>query len=96
MHATVGDKSPRARYRNIDSETLISIKQLTKDPWEEIAERYPVSKKVHVQSSACGLVILEPRRERYYGSRAPHEIAHQKITDPSEEGLKIGQKVDAR
>src|SRR3989344_7462931 len=44
--AEVGDKE-KVKIIGIDGEKLsLSIKQLTKDPWEEIAERYPVGKKV--------------------------------------------------
>ncbi|MBP9773783.1 MAG: S1 RNA-binding domain-containing protein [Candidatus Peribacteraceae bacterium] len=95
-YAVVGDRVS-VKVIGIDGEKLsLSIKQLTKDPWEEIAERYPVGKKVHgtvvrfadygaflnLEKDITGLVHLT-------------EIAHQKITDPSE-GLKIGQKVDAQ
>jgi predicted RNA-binding protein with RPS1 domain len=45
-YAQVGDKV-QVKVIGVDGEKLsLSIKQLTKDPWEEIAERYPVGKKV--------------------------------------------------
>ncbi len=95
-YAAVGDKV-QVKVIGIDGEKLsLSIKQMTKDPWEEIAERYPVGKKVNgtvvrfaeygaflnLEKDITGLVHLS-------------EIAHQKITDPSEI-LKIGQKVEAQ
>jgi len=94
--AEVGDKM-QVKVIGIDGDKLsLSIKQLTKDPWEEIAERYPVSKKVagtvvrfadygafiKLESDINGLVHLT-------------ELAHHKVTDPSEV-LTIGQKVDAQ
>lgn len=95
-YASVGDRV-KVKVIGIDGEKLsLSIKQLTKDPWEEIAERYPVGKKVsgtvvrfadygaflNLEKDITGLVHLT-------------EIAHQKINDPAE-GLKIGQKVEAQ
>ena len=45
-YAEVGDKV-QVKIIGIDSDKLsLSIKQLTRDPWEEIAERYPVGKRV--------------------------------------------------
>jgi predicted RNA-binding protein with RPS1 domain len=72
------------------------MKQLTKDPWEEVAERYPVGKKVtgsvvrfadygaflRLEKDINGLVHLS-------------ELAHHKVADPSEV-LTIGQKIDAQ
>src|SRR6185295_7298353 len=44
--AEVGDKAT-VRVIGVDGEKLsLSIKQMTKDPWEEIAERYPVGREV--------------------------------------------------
>ena len=74
----------------------LSIKQLTADPWEAIAERYPVGKRVsgavvrfadygaflQLEKDISGLVHLS-------------EIAHHKVTDPAQ-ALRIGQKVDAQ
>jgi small subunit ribosomal protein S1 len=94
--AEVGDKV-RVKVIGVDGEKLsLSIKQLTKDPWEEIAERYPVGKRVSgtimrfadygafikLEKDINGLVHLS-------------ELAHHKVTDPSEV-LTIGQKVDAQ
>lgn len=95
-HAAVGDRV-KVKVIGIDGEKLsLSIKQLTKDPWEEIAERYPVGKKVsgtvvrfadygaflNLEKDITGLVHLT-------------EIAHEKINDPAEV-LKIGQKLEAQ
>ena len=81
----------------IDGDKLsLSIKQLTKDPWEEVAKRYPVGEKVagtvvrfadygaflRLEKDINGLVHLS-------------EIAHHKVTDPAE-ALTIGQKVEAQ
>lgn len=94
--AQIGDRV-RVKIIGIDGEKLsLSIKQLTKDPWEEIAERYPVGKRVEgsvarfadygaflaLEKDITGLVHLT-------------ELAHEKITDPSQ-ALKIGQKVEAQ
>ncbi|TSC57619.1 MAG: RNA binding S1 protein [Candidatus Peregrinibacteria bacterium Greene0416_19] len=95
-YAEAGDKVT-VKVIGIDGEKLsLSIKQLTKDPWEEIAERYPVGKRVtgtvvrfadygaflKLEKDINGLVHLS-------------ELAHHKVTDPSEV-LTIGQKVDAQ
>lgn len=95
-YAQLGDRV-RVKVIGIDGDKLsLSIKQLTKDPWEEVAERYPVGKKVtgtvvrfadygaflKLEKDINGLVHLS-------------EIAHHKVTDPSE-ALTIGQKVDAQ
>lgn len=95
-YASVGDRV-KVKVIGIDGEKLsLSIKQLTKDPWEEIAERYPVGKRVtgtvvrfadygaflNLEKDITGLVHLT-------------EIAHEKISDPAEV-LKIGQKVEAQ
>ncbi len=95
-HASIGDRV-KVKVIGIDGEKLsLSMKQLTKDPWEEIAERYPVGKRVsgsvvrfadygaflNLERDITGLVHLT-------------EIAHEKIADPAE-ALKIGQKVEAQ
>lgn len=95
-YAEPGDKVS-VKVIGLDGEKLsLSIKQLTKDPWEEIAERYPVGKKVQgtvirfadygaflkLEKDINGLVHLS-------------EISHHKIVDPGEV-LTIGQKVDAQ
>ncbi len=94
--AQLGDKV-KVKIIGVDGEKLsLSIKQMTKDPWEEIAERYPVGKRVtgsvirfaeygaflKLEKDINGLVHLS-------------ELAHHKVTDPSEV-LKIGEKVDAQ
>jgi small subunit ribosomal protein S1 len=94
--AQIGDKVT-VKVIGVDGEKLsLSIKQMTKDPWEEIAERYPVGKRVtgtvvrfadygaflKLEKDINGLVHLS-------------ELAHTKITDPAE-ALTIGQKVDAQ
>ena len=81
----------------VEGEKLsLSIKQLQPDPWEEIAEKYPVGKQVKgivirftdygafikLESDINGLVHLS-------------EISHYKVTDPADT-LKIGQKVDVQ
>ena len=95
-HAEVGDRV-QVKVIGIDGDKLsLSMKQLTKDPWEEIAERYPVGKKVtgtvvrfadygaflKLEKDINGLVHLT-------------ELAHHKVADPSEV-LTIGQKIDAQ
>jgi ribosomal protein S1 len=94
--AQVGDRV-QVKVIGIDGEKLsLSIKQLAKDPWEEIAERYPVGKKVegtvvrfadygaflNLEKDITGLVHIT-------------EIDHQKVVDPAQ-ALKIGQKVEAQ
>lgn len=94
--AQIGDRV-KVKIIGIDGEKLsLSIKQLTRDPWEEIAERYPVGKEVEgsvvrfadygaflaLEKDITGLVHLS-------------ELAHEKVTDPSQ-ALKIGQKVKAQ
>jgi small subunit ribosomal protein S1 len=89
--AQVGDKV-KVKVIGIDGEKLsLSIKQLIKDPWEEIAERYPVGKKVegtvvrfadygaflNLEKDITGLVHIT-------------ELDHHKVTDPAQV-LKIGQ-----
>jgi small subunit ribosomal protein S1 len=94
--AQVGDRVT-VKVIGVEGEKLsLSIKQLTKDPWEEVAERYPVGKKVtgsvirftdygaflKLEKDLSGLVHLS-------------ELAHHRVTDPAEV-LTIGQKVDAQ
>lgn len=95
-HAKMGDKV-RVKVIGIDGDKLsLSMKQLTKDPWEEVAERYPVGKKVSgsvVRFADYGAFI---RLEKdINGLVHLSEIAHHKVTDPSEV-LTIGQKIDAQ
>ena len=95
-HAAVGDKV-QVKIIGLDGDKLsLSIKQLTKDPWEEIAERYPVGKKVSgtiVRFADYGAFL---RLEKdINGLVHLTEIAHTKVEDPSE-ALTIGQKVDAQ
>ena len=95
-HAEVGDKV-KVKIIGIDSDKLsLSIKQLTKDPWEEIAERYPVGKRVSgsvVRFADYGAFLkLE---QDINGLVHLSELSHHKVTDPSEV-LKIGQKVEAQ
>lgn len=94
--AQVGDRVT-VKVIGVDGEKLsLSIKQLTKDPWEEVAERYPVGKKVSgtvvrfteygaflkLEKDLSGLVHLS-------------ELAHEKVTDAAQ-ALTIGQKVEAQ
>ena len=95
-HAEVGDKV-KVKVIGVDSDKLsLSMKQLTKDPWEEIAERYPVGKRVSgtvVRFADYGAFLkLE---QDINGLIHVTEIAHHKVTDPSE-ALTIGQKVEAQ
>lgn len=95
-HADIGDRV-QVKVIGIDGDKLsLSMKQLTKDPWEEVAERYPVGRRmagtvvrfadygafVRLEKDINGLVHLS-------------EIAHHKVTDPSEV-LTIGQKIEAQ
>ena len=95
-YAEVGDKV-RVKVIGVDGEKLsLSIKQLTKDPWEEIAERYPVGKKVQgtvVRFADYG-AFLKLEKD-INGLVHLSELAHHKVTDPAEV-LTIGQKVDAQ
>ncbi|MEK7591450.1 MAG: S1 RNA-binding domain-containing protein [Patescibacteria group bacterium] len=94
--AEVGDKV-KVKIIGIDGDKLsLSIKQLTKDPWEEIAERYPVGKKVQgtvVRFADYG-AFLKLEKD-INGLVHLTELAHHKVTDPSEV-LTISQKVDAQ
>ncbi len=94
--AQVGDKVT-VKVIGVDGEKLsLSIKQLTKDPWEEIAERYPVGKKVSgtvVRFADYGAFL---RLEKdINGLVHLSELAHHKVTDPVEV-LTIGQKIEAQ
>ncbi len=94
--AQVGDKVT-VKVIGVDGEKLsLSIKQMTKDPWEEIAERYPVGKRVSgsvVRFADYGAFIkLE---KDINGLVHLSEIAHHRVTDPSQ-ALAIGQKVEAQ
>ncbi len=95
-YAEMGDRVT-VKVIGVDGDKLsLSIKQLTQDPWEEVAERYPMGKKVtgsvvrfadygaflRLEKDINGLVHLS-------------EIAHHKVTDPGEI-LTIGQKIDAQ
>ncbi|MBM3231610.1 S1 RNA-binding domain-containing protein [Candidatus Peregrinibacteria bacterium] len=95
-HAEVGDKVT-VKIIGVDGDKLsLSIKQLTKDPWEEIAERYPVGKRVQgsvVRFADYGAFL---RLEKdINGLVHLSELAHHKVADPSEV-LTIGQKIDAQ
>ncbi len=95
-HAEVGDKV-KVKIIGVESDKLsLSMKQLTRDPWEEIAERYPVGKKVQgnvVRFADYGAFLkLE---QDINGLVHLTELAHHKVTDPSEV-LTIGEKVDAQ
>lgn len=94
--AQVGDRV-NVKVIGMDGDKLsLSIKQLTQDPWEEVAKRYPVGEKVSgsvvrfadygaflkLEKDITGLIHLT-------------EMAHHKVTDPAEV-LKIGQKVEAQ
>lgn len=94
--AQVGDRV-KVKVIGLDGEKLsLSIKQMTKDPWEEVAERYPVGKKVSgsvVRFTEYG-AFLKLEKD-INGLVHLSEIAHHKVTDPAEV-LTIGQKVDAQ
>ncbi len=95
-HAKVGDKV-QVKIIGLDGDKLsLSMKQLTKDPWEEIAERYPVGKRVQgtvVRFADYG-AFLKLEKD-INGLVHLTEISHHKVADPSD-ALKIGQKVDAQ
>jgi len=95
-YAEIGDRVT-VKVIGLDGEKLsLSIKQLTKDPWEEVAERYPVGKRVQgsvVRFADYGAFL---RLERdINGLVHLSELAHHKVADPSEV-LTIGQKVEAQ
>ncbi len=95
-YAELGDRVT-VKVIGVDGDKLsLSIKQLTKDPWEEVAERYPLGKKVSgtvVRFADYGAFL---RLEKdINGLVHLSEIAHHKVNDPSE-ALTIGQKVEAQ
>lgn len=95
-YAELGDRV-RVKVIGVDGDKLsLSIKQLTKDPWEEVAERYPLGKKVSgtvVRFADYGAFL---RLEKdINGLVHLSELAHHKVTDPSEV-LTIGQKIEAQ
>ncbi|MBM3228205.1 S1 RNA-binding domain-containing protein [Candidatus Peribacteria bacterium] len=95
-HAQMGDRV-KVKIIGVEGDKLsLSMKQLTADPWEAIAERYPVGKKVSgavVRFADYG-AFLQLERD-ISGLVHLSEIAHHKVTDPSE-ALKIGQKIEAQ
>jgi small subunit ribosomal protein S1 len=95
-HAQMGDRV-KVRIIGVESDKLsLSIKQLTADPWEAIAERYPVGKKVsgNVVRFADYGAFLQLEKD-ISGLVHLSELAHHKVADASE-ALKIGQKVEAQ
>lgn len=95
-YAEVGDRV-KVKVIGMEGDKLsLSIKQLTKDPWEEVAERYPLGKRVSgsvVRFADYGAFVkLE---KDINGLVHLSEIAHHKVTDPSE-ALTIGQKIEAQ
>jgi small subunit ribosomal protein S1 len=95
-YAELGDRV-KVKVIGVDGDKLsLSIKQLTQDPWEEVAERYPLGKKVSgtvVRFADYGAFL---RLEKdINGLVHLSELAHHKVTDPSEV-LTIGQKVEAQ
>ncbi len=94
--AQVGDRV-KVKIIGIDGEKLsLSIKQMSKDPWEEIAQRYPVGKKVEgtIARFADYGAFLNLEKD-ITGLVHVTEISHEKIQDPAQ-ALKIGQKVEAQ
>lgn len=94
--AELGDRVT-VKIIGVDGDKLsLSIKQLTEDPWAEVAERYPVGKKVSgsvVRFADYGAFV---RLEKdINGLIHLTEIAHHKVTDPAQ-ALTIGQKVEAQ
>lgn len=95
-YAELGDRV-RVKVIGVDGDKLsLSIKQLTQDPWEEVADRYPLGKKVSgtvVRFADYGAFL---RLEKdINGLVHLSELAHHKVTDPSEV-LTIGQKIEAQ
>jgi ribosomal protein S1 len=94
--AELGDKVT-VKIIGMDGDKIsLSIKQLTKDPWEEVAERYPVGKRVSgtvVRFTDYG-AFLKLEKD-INGLVHLSEIAHYKVADASEV-LTIGQKIDAQ
>jgi small subunit ribosomal protein S1 len=87
----------KVKVIGLEGEKLsLSIKQLQKDPWEEIAERYPVGMKVKGTVTRLtdygAFVKLEPEIN---GLVHLSEIAHHKVADPADV-LKIGEKLDVQ
>ena len=95
-YVKVGDRT-QIKVIGLEGEKLsLSVKQLQQDPWEEIAEKYPVGKKVKgvvmrltdygafvkLETEINGLVHLS-------------ELAHHKVGDPADV-LKVGQRVDVQ
>lgn len=93
---SVGDRI-KVKIIGLEGEKLsLSVKQLQRDPWEEIAENYPVGKKtqgtvmrltdygafVKLEKDINGLVHLS-------------ELAHRTVADPADI-LKVGQKIDVQ
>ncbi len=95
-YAEMGDRVT-VKVIGVDGDKLsLSIKQLTQDPWEEVAQRYPLGKKVSgtvVRFADYGAFL---RLEKdINGLVHLSELSHHKITDPSE-ALTIGQKIEAQ
>ncbi|TSC79176.1 MAG: RNA binding S1 protein [Candidatus Peregrinibacteria bacterium Gr01-1014_25] len=94
--AELGDRVT-VKVIGVDGDKLsLSMKQLTKDPWEEVAKRYPVGEKVAgtvVRFTEYG-AFLKLERD-INGLVHLSELAHHKVTDPAEV-LTIGQKVEAQ
>ena len=95
-HAKIGDKVT-VKVIGVDGDKLsLSVKQLTKDPWEEMAEHYAIGSTVkgtvvrfadygaflRIEKDINGLIHLS-------------ELSHRTIEDPSE-AVTIGQKVEAQ
>lgn len=95
-HAEVGDRVT-VKVIGIDGDKLsFSMKQLAKDPWEEVAERYPVGKKVTgsvVRFADYGAFV---RLEKdINGLIHLSELAHHHVNDAAEV-LTIGQRIEAQ
>lgn len=95
QYAKVGD-SVDVQIIGIDKEKLsLSIKRLIPDPWEEIANKYPVGTKVKGSinrfSQFGAFVQLE---DDINGLIHLSEISDEKVEDPKD-FLSIGQEVDA-
>lgn len=95
-HAEVGDRVT-VKVIGMDGDKLsLSMKQLAKDPWEEVAERYPVGKKVTgfvVRFADYGAFV---RLEKdINGLIHLSELAHHHVKDAAEI-LTIGQRIEAQ
>lgn len=95
-YAETGDRVT-VKVIGIDGDKLsLSIKQLIKDPWEEVLERYPVGKKVTgsvVRFADYGAFV---RLEKdINGLIHLSELAHHHVKDPAEV-LTIGQRIEAQ